>query len=251
MRSVRLALALGFVVAFAVPAFAEVAPSSITPGAFTRVDTASPVYGGAQGAYTINALGFLPQDSTVTHSITPEHARFHIGGTPYFWTSVDLPSGNLLDAALIAACDTSATGAMELWVFNCSDDPTAACTVLAAGTTGAAGTPGCGVFGLGLAHTMNQASGSYMLAVGLTATDAGTNFRSVRLIHRRQVSPGPAVATFTDVPTGHGFFKFVEALYAAGITAGCGGGNFCPDGPLTRGQMAVFLATALGLHWAP
>ena len=26
-------------------------------------------------------------------------------------------------------------------------------------------------------------------------------------------------------------------------------GNYCPDAPLTRGQMAVFLSKALGLHW--
>jgi hypothetical protein len=66
---------------------------------------------------------------------------------------------------------------------------------------------------------------------------------------RRTVSPGPATATFTDVPTTHPIFQFVEALAAAGVTGGCGGGNFCPDGPLTRGQMAVFLSAALGLHW--
>ncbi len=64
-----------------------------------------------------------------------------------------------------------------------------------------------------------------------------------------QVSPGPGVATFSDVPTGSTYFKFVEALYASGITAGCGGGNFCPNTPVTRGQMAVFLASALGLQW--
>jgi hypothetical protein len=38
---------------------------------------------------------------------------------------------------------------------------------------------------------------------------------------------------------------------ASGITAGCGGGNYCPDAPLTRGQMAVFLSKGLGLHFAP
>ncbi len=63
------------------------------------------------------------------------------------------------------------------------------------------------------------------------------------------MSPAPATASFTDVPTSHPFFPFVEALTASGITAGCGGGNYCPDDPLTRGQMAVFLSTALGLHW--
>ena len=63
------------------------------------------------------------------------------------------------------------------------------------------------------------------------------------------VSPAPAEPTFNDVPTGHPFFRFVEALAASGITAGCGGPLFCIDGSLTRGQMAVFLAKALGLHW--
>jgi S-layer homology domain len=38
---------------------------------------------------------------------------------------------------------------------------------------------------------------------------------------------------------------------AAGITAGCGGGRFSVDDPITRGQMAVFLSLALGLHFAP
>jgi hypothetical protein len=73
--------------------------------------------------------------------------------------------------------------------------------------------------------------------------------RSVRLLFRRQVSPAPAIATFADVPTNHPFFQFIEALYASGITAGCGTAIYCPDEPLTRGQMAVFLAKALGLHW--
>ena len=44
-------------------------------------------------------------------------------------------------------------------------------------------------------------------------------------------------------------FPYIEALVASGITAGCGGGNYCPNAGLTRRQMAVFLAKALGLHW--
>lgn len=65
----------------------------------------------------------------------------------------------------------------------------------------------------------------------------------------RQVSPAPASATFNDVPTGHPFFQFIEALAKSGITGGCGSGNYCPDQPLTRGQMAVFLSKGLGLSW--
>lgn len=69
------------------------------------------------------------------------------------------------------------------------------------------------------------------------------------VVWRRVMSPAPATATFpSDVPSTHPFFQYVEALYASGITAGCGTG-YCPDDPLTRGQMAVFLTKALGLYW--
>lgn len=79
------------------------------------------------------------------------------------------------------------------------------------------------------------------------ATD--TFLRECRITWRRSISPAPATATFTDVPVGHPQRQFVEALVAAGITGGCGAGTYCPDSPLTRGQMAVFLSVALGLHW--
>jgi hypothetical protein len=76
-----------------------------------------------------------------------------------------------------------------------------------------------------------------------------TAIRAIEIRWKRTVRPAPPAATFGDVPTNHPFFQFVEALADSGITAGCGGGNYCPDQPLTRGQMAVFLAKALGLHW--
>ena len=64
----------------------------------------------------------------------------------------------------------------------------------------------------------------------------------------RQVSPG-LTQTFADVPASDPGYDHIEALAASGITAGCAGGNYCPDATLTRRQMAVFLAKAVGLHW--
>jgi hypothetical protein len=72
----------------------------------------------------------------------------------------------------------------------------------------------------------------------------------VRITWHRQVTPPPVTQTFGDVPPDQQFFQFIEALAASGITGGCGGGNYCPDAPLTRGQMAAFLAKALGLYWS-
>jgi len=74
-------------------------------------------------------------------------------------------------------------------------------------------------------------------------------FGGVQITWRRQVSAAPAAPSFADVPESHPFYPFIEALAAAGITGGCGSGNFCPNAPLKRGQMAAFLAKALGLHW--
>ena len=46
---------------------------------------------------------------------------------------------------------------------------------------------------------------------------------------------------FSDVPTAASYHDDVEALVNAGITTGCGGGNYCPSQAVTRGQMAQFL----------
>ncbi len=74
-------------------------------------------------------------------------------------------------------------------------------------------------------------------------------FGWVEIWWRRTVSPGPANPSFSDVPTSDFGFQYIEALKASGITGGCTQTTFCPDAPLTRRQMAIFLAKALGLHW--
>jgi hypothetical protein len=60
-----------------------------------------------------------------------------------------------------------------------------------------------------------------------------TALTAVRVYYTLQVRPAPAVATFTDVPTSHPFFQFVEALVGAGITAGCAPALYCINSPIT------------------
>jgi hypothetical protein len=59
--------------------------------------------------------------------------------------------------------------------------------------------------------------------------------------------PAPTQQTFGDVPLNHQFAAWIYQLAAEGITGGCGGGNYCPGSPVTRGQMAVFLVRTFGL----
>jgi len=128
-------------------------------------------------------------------------------------------------------------------------------TVSTLGTASSAGNPGYGYGAAAVTHTVNNHVGydpnAAQLVVGISAPVPGTplRFKAVDLWWMRQVSPAPSVASFGDVPTNHPQFQFIEALAASGITVGCGGGNYCADSPLTRGQMAVFLAKALGVYW--
>ena len=59
--------------------------------------------------------------------------------------------------------------------------------------------------------------------------------------------PACRTAMFADVPAGRPFCRFIEELARRGVVSGCGGGNYCPDQPVTREQMAVIVTATFGL----
>jgi len=59
------------------------------------------------------------------------------------------------------------------------------------------------------------------------------------------VPEGPPTPHFPDVPTDHWAYKYIEYAYANAIVAGYPGGNYAPDVPVDRGQMAAFIARAI------
>jgi hypothetical protein len=71
--------------------------------------------------------------------------------------------------------------------------------------------------------------------------------------HGSTYAPPPATGTvFADVPASAFAAAWIEQAAAEGISAGCGGGDFCPLASVTRAQMAVFLLKAsLGSSYAP
>lgn len=119
-------------------------------------------------------------------------------------------------------------------------DPDGAPVAVSIVSTGDAATPGCGFFkgSLLVSETIDNFNNSYIVGVGISGTTLATRFAAVRVFYRLQVSPAPATATFDDVPLGHPFRQFVEALFAAGITTGCSVAPplYCPDNPVTRGS---------------
>ncbi len=57
--------------------------------------------------------------------------------------------------------------------------------------------------------------------------------------------PVPCTPTYGDVPCADPDWGYIEQITLDGIASGCGSGNFCPDGNLTRGEMAKFIVRGL------
>jgi hypothetical protein len=169
-----------------------------------------------------------------------------------FIAGINLPSGVYIEQIELDNCDNQPAGNLVLSLYDSFGDHQFN-TVATVTSTNAGGGCGRNFFTLPTPYLYPANLGHYLsLYVNQSMIDPTLKFRGAIVTYRRAVSPAPATATFNDVPTGHPFFRFVEALAKSGITGGCSANPplYCPDNPVTRGQMAVFLSIALGLHWA-
>lgn len=175
--------------------------------------------------------------------------------TNIFWAPIDnVPSGAVVVGIDIETCDSTSSGAIQASWHACADIGSGNCPAVGSVySTGSSATPGCRRV---LIDTPDRQVWNifetYLAAFQDTTTGSGTTFRNMRLYWVRTISPAPASATFDDVSNSAYYFQGVEALASAGITQGCNpptNNLFCPNANVTRGQMAVFLARALGLNW--
>jgi hypothetical protein len=84
------------------------------------------------------------------------------------------------------------------------------------------------------------------------------NVESVFLGRANETSPCPrainrlaADGSYRPASVGSsaGAFRYTDGSYSAeGVTAGCGNGDYCPQLPVSRSQMAVFLVKMFGLQ---
>jgi hypothetical protein len=198
---------------------------------------------------TISATSFTPNSNTMFFSTSGSLGRFgELNGLAQFYVGVDLPGGAIIDfVGLNSNTDVEASIHADL----VHRSKAGATDILGTATSAThAGGWDTDFNPTALGYQWNGQSGEALaLKVQIEPEPTSQFFGWVEIWWHRSVSPAPATATFTDVPTDHLFFQYIEALAASGITGGCGPGIYCPDAPLTRGQMAVFLAKALGLHW--
>jgi hypothetical protein len=102
---------------------------------------------------------------------------------------------------------------------------------------------------LALVRDVMRETAMYTFAPDAALTRADAAFSLAR-VFALPVDPG-ASSDFTDVAAGDPALPYIEAIFHAGVTTGCGAGLFCPTSPLTRAQLAVFLARGAGATLQP
>ena len=239
---------------------------SIGATAAAQVPHRPATYGTSRVSYVeIPAIEFFPTDSTYTYSTAFDGGRYtnNCGGD-CMYGAVHLPSGAKVVYLELDYYDADpgnwASVSLQTCDFlgaNCSAHPAAGAGPMDCISTGfiCSGMTFAGGANFQSADltpddvTVDNLQGSMRLIVGTGGVDS----RVIGVIvgYVLQVSAPPGAPSFNDVPMSHPFFQFIEALKASGITGGCQASPplYCPDSPLTRGQMAVFLAKGLGLQW--
>lgn len=204
---------------------------------------------GPNSTYTwISAAEFRPDSGAGCDLVYAGNYQYSFAGGCTIWSApIELPEGALLIGYRMVYIDNSVSNlsfalddiAGEAETYDETDFHTTSVQTTALQSD---------FFSTAAPYTIKHPSlGFYRLRVYTPAIATGMELRGARLFWERQISPAPVSATFNDVPTNHPFFREIQALSASSITQGCGGGAFCPDAAVTRGQMAAFLSRALGL----
>jgi hypothetical protein len=248
------------------PVFAD---SSAGPGSTSRqtivrpqladpADSGQDTYGLTPSFTTfyLPAAAFTPRKSTTTYDCDASTGYINrtAGTDNMVWAPLLLPPGALLHGIRAFYYDNSAQ-AIDVYVTKYLGESAATIDFEDIGSFHSTGTPGYTSNYISVGETiryLDPTTGEQGYVVNVRLNDASANmrFRGVRVLYYLQLSPAPATASFSDVPTTHPFFQYIEALYSSRITTGYAGTtNFGPDDYVTRGQMAAFLGRALGLHW--
>ena len=202
---------------------------------FSIFPASGPAAGGAP--VTISGTNFDPGVAVTIGGAAPA-SLVRINDQQLTAEAPALPPGSLNDV-VVTNPDTTAGTLLKGWVADFLDVPAAhifhdnVTRLVSNGVT-----VGCG----GGLYCVDNPTTRQQMAVFLIRARLGFCF-----------SPPPATGTvFNDVPASNIYAPWIEELQRQGLTAGCGGGNYCPDDSVTRAQMAVFLLnTAYGPGYVP
>ncbi len=203
----------------------------------------------SHSATTLHSSAFLPNESASGY-VRVGFGNYRSAANPdaQFTAPLNLPQGADVQIVRFYLCDFSTTAHISLGVQLCPQDGSG-CSFISLVQTSAPSDDGCEVRENFTGFEIDNTQYNYRLLITDADGENATRFKAVQLEWVRRLSPPPATDTFDDVPVGHALHPYVELVAAAGITNGCGSGDFCADHPVTRGQLALWLARALGLHF--
>ena len=218
-------------------------------------------YGNHEQVLTIGAAEFRARIGGDTY--LDANGYLYGGADIDYWAPFSLPEGAVIEEICLYADDSDPAGFVLAQVFSAKLVPVGEDPALRLVGHDASSTSNIGhayycsePFSYTVRGRLDDGDGTpdpvahYVYVFLTSPSQNAVGFGGVRITWRRAVSSPPASPTFGDVAVDDPAFSNVEALRASGITAGCGDGTiYCPDANLTRRQMAVFLAKALGLHW--
>jgi CSLREA domain-containing protein len=90
-------------------------------------------------------------------------------------------------------------------------------------------------------HGITAGCGGGAFCVASAVTRAQMAVFLLKAEHGASYVPPACAGIFGDLPCPSPFADWIEQLATEGVTAGCGGGNYCPTSPVRRDQMAAFL----------
>jgi photosystem II stability/assembly factor-like uncharacterized protein len=198
----------------------------------TLVPNANIVFGGSGANRTVTVTPAANQTGTATITVTVTDGG-GMTATDTFLLTVNSCGASLSKTAQNFAA-TGGTGSFTVTIAGgcqwtaVSNNPSFITVTAPAGTATGTGTVSFTVSG----HTNTTSRNGSITVAGQTFT----------------VRQG---AQFLDVPVGTAFYEEIGKLSAAGVTQGCGGGNYCYSGNVTREQMAIFIERALGVFTPP
>jgi len=224
------------------------APTAEGSGVVEPARVESPRYGTSGLTYVrVPGIEFFPGFGDYTDFSASSLERHPLSGS-YMRAPLHLPDGAIIDYLEIDFYDLLDPEDIQLFIVNCGSLGDSCANVANVNSFAKPGYSAISTSGINYTDII----GGYLALEAIF----GANSPNLTLVgaivgYRLQVSPAPATATFTDVPTDNPYFQFIEALAASGITGGCNVSppQYCPDRPITRAEMAVFLAKALGLNF--